>query len=110
MPITFPCACGKTLSVPDASAGKRAKCPACRAVVAIPLPSPPAPPEPEPVFEVEEPPASGLPHTYKPVLDDDSYDGGTYGLAAPEKPDSVTGQEARPKRLPNFRRGNENHS
>ena len=112
MPITLNCPCGKMLRVPDDSAGKRAKCPACSAVVAIPLPPPPpAPaPEPEPVFEVEEPPAPGLPHTHKPVLDDDD-DATPYGLAAPEKPDPVTGREARPKkRLPNFRRGGENYS
>jgi hypothetical protein len=112
VPITLNCPCGKMLRVPDDSAGKRAKCPACSAVVAIPLPPPPpAPPEPEPVFEIEEPPAPapGLPHTYKPALDDDD-DATPYGLAAPEKPDPVTGEEARPKRLPNFRRGNENYS
>ena len=112
MPITFNCPCGKTLRVPDDSAGKRAKCPACSAVVAIPLPppppTPPAPPEPEPVFEVDDAPASGLPNTYKPVLDDE--DATPYGLAAPEKPDPVTGREPRPKRLPNFRRGGENYS
>ena len=113
MPITFTCTCGKTLRVPDANAGRRAKCPACGAVVAIPAPQPEPQPEAEPVFEiVEKPPEPVAPPspTYKkPVLDDDD-DNTPYGLAAPEKPDPVTGQEARPKRLPNFRRGTDNHS
>ena len=113
MPITFTCTCGKTLRVPDANAGKRAKCPACNAVVAIPAPQPEPEPEPEPVFEiVEKPPASVAPpsSTYKkPVLDDDD-DNSPYGLAAPEKPDPVTGKEPTAKRLPNFRRGTDNHS
>ena len=46
MPITFNCACGKVLRVPDTSAGKRAKCPACSAIVTVP--------EPEPVLEIVE--------------------------------------------------------
>ncbi|MBN9121905.1 MAG: hypothetical protein J0I06_22650 [Planctomycetes bacterium] len=107
MPITFACACGKTLRVPDTSAGKRAKCPACGAVVAIPTPQPE--PDPEPVFEIVEGPPAPSPIPKKPFVDDDSDDGGTYGLAEPEKPDPVTGQEARPKRLPNFRIGTDNH-
>jgi hypothetical protein len=49
MPITFNCACGKTLRVKDELAGKRVKCPACDAVAAVPAA--------EPQFEVvEEPP------------------------------------------------------
>jgi hypothetical protein len=117
MPITFNCPCGKTLRVPDSSAGKRAKCPLCSAVVAIPAPEPP--PEPEPVFEIVEEPAAppapvtpaGPSPTYKkPYADEDEDEGGTYGLAAPEKPDPVTGQEARPKKLPNFRIGTDNHT
>ena len=116
MPITFNCPCGKTLRVPDAHAGRRAKCPACNAVVPIPAPEPL--PEPDPVFEVvEEAPAPvtpvappPLPPYKKPFADDDSDDGGTYGLAAPEKTDPVTGEEPRVKKLPNFRRGNENYS
>jgi hypothetical protein len=115
MPITFNCTCGKTLRVPDAHAGRRAKCPVCNAVVAIPAPEPP--PEPEPVFEIVEPvrppepiaPSGPNPAYKKPVFDDED-DATPYGLAAPEKPDPVTGQEARPKRLPNFRRGTDNHT
>lgn len=113
MPIVFNCTCGKTLRVPDASAGKRAKCPACNAVVPVPAPEPP--PEPDPVFEIiEEPPAAVAPPLApyrKPFADaDDEEDGGTYGLATPEKPDpKAPGAEARPKRLPNFRRGTDNY-
>lgn len=36
MPITFACACGKTLKVADEHAGKRVKCPACQAVASVP--------------------------------------------------------------------------
>jgi hypothetical protein len=112
MPIVFNCTCGKTLRVPDANAGKRAKCPACNAVVAIPVP------EAEPVFEIIEqppaPPSATVPPprpTYKkPYADEGEEEVGTYSLAPPEKPDPVTGQEPRPKRLPNFRRGTDNHS
>lgn len=46
MPITFACPCGKQLKVGDEHAGKRAKCPACAAVLEVPTvePSFPAPP------------------------------------------------------------------
>lgn len=36
MSITFHCACGKALSVPDEHAGKRKRCPACRTEVTVP--------------------------------------------------------------------------
>jgi hypothetical protein len=52
MPISVPCLCGKTLSVKDELAGKRGKCPACGAMLSIPLP-PPAKPAPKPVEEEE---------------------------------------------------------
>jgi hypothetical protein len=71
MPITFDCPCGKTLRVPDEHAGRRAKCPACGAVVPIP--------GPDPVFEVEEKPKPGAAAPGKPT--DDEYDGTTYGIA-----------------------------
>jgi hypothetical protein len=82
MAITFNCGCGKTLRVPDEHGGRRAKCPACAAIVDIPAP--------DPVFEVVEKPKPGK---AKPVDsfkakpkpkrddDDDSDDGPTYGLA-----------------------------
>lgn len=38
MPITFHCACGKTLRVQDELAGKRVRCPACQAIVVAPEP------------------------------------------------------------------------
>jgi hypothetical protein len=75
VPITFSCPCGKTLRVPDEHAGRRAKCPACGAVVPIP--------GPDPVFEVEEKPKPGAAGA-KPAeksADDDEYDGTTYGIA-----------------------------
>ena len=51
-PISFQCSCGKAIKAPAGSAGKKAKCPACNAVVEVPsaapepdlLPDPPAPP------------------------------------------------------------------
>jgi len=39
MTIHFACACGKTLKAPDNAAGKRARCPACAAVVPVPAPA-----------------------------------------------------------------------
>ena len=38
MPIKVTCSCGKTLTAPDAAAGKRAKCPGCGQVITIPAP------------------------------------------------------------------------
>ena len=48
MSITFACDCGKQLKVGDEYAGKRAKCPACGSVLAVPAGDgfPPAPPAP----------------------------------------------------------------
>ncbi|MBM3979520.1 MAG: hypothetical protein FJ304_04405 [Planctomycetes bacterium] len=125
MPIAFDCSCGKTLRVPDEFAGRRAKCPACAAVLTVPLP--------EPQFEiVEEPPpppprAGAARHgelpAPKPVVDDDSDDGSTYGLAKPDRnddDDSGAGPRkgtGKPKGksggpgggLPNFRKGTDNY-
>src|SRR6516164_2323768 len=36
MPITFSCACGKTLRTADEHAGKRTRCPACALVQTVP--------------------------------------------------------------------------
>lgn len=36
MPITVKCACGSTLRAPDAMAGKKARCPQCKEVLAVP--------------------------------------------------------------------------
>ena len=38
MPIRLNCPCGAVLRVPDSAAGKKARCPACEALVAIPAP------------------------------------------------------------------------
>ncbi len=38
MPIKVTCSCGKTLTAPDAAAGKRAKCPGCGQVITVPAP------------------------------------------------------------------------
>ncbi len=122
MPITFNCPCGKTLRVPNSSAGKRAKCPMCSAVVPVPAPQPePSPepqPDPEPVFEiVETAPAQVIPvRPYKkPFVDEDEDDRTPYGIAAPERdepaPGANSGGVAKPKKgLPNFRLGTDNHT
>src|SRR5262249_6444839 len=36
MPILVPCSCGKKLQIKDELSGKRIRCPACQAVVAVP--------------------------------------------------------------------------
>jgi len=63
MPITFNCACGKTLRVDDGLAGKRARCPACQGVVPIPVPAPAA----DHGFEVVEDTAPPPPRRATPV-------------------------------------------
>jgi hypothetical protein len=115
--ITLMCACGKALRVPDSAAGKRAKCPACAALLDVP-----APPAPDPVFEVVDPEPEPLPEMQprgahapkpKPVHADDADDGTPYGLA-PEEKEETTGSNGAPKApkrgLPNFRKGNSNYS
>ena len=102
MPIVFTCACGKTLRVPDANAGRRAKCPACGGVVEIPAP--------EPVFEVvEEAPKPAPPPPAKPATDDD--DATAYGLAPTDgtRDDADNGARPEKNKLPNFRKGREEH-
>ena len=47
MSIKLTCQCGQPLSVPDEAAGRRARCPACNAVVPVPGTAPAPPPEPE---------------------------------------------------------------
>ncbi|MDB5323847.1 MAG: hypothetical protein JWN40_5478 [Phycisphaerales bacterium] len=39
MSIQWHCACGKNLKAPDGSAGKRARCPACKKINQIPVPA-----------------------------------------------------------------------
>ena len=116
MPITFACACGKTLRVPDASAGKRAKCPACAAVMPVPEPDPvlevvdvaesaPAPLPPEPVAPAAAP-TSGY---NKSRFEDDEEDHTPYGLAAPEPRSADLDRDGKPRHrgagLPNFNKG-----
>ncbi len=50
MPIQLTCKCGKKLSVPDDAVGRRARCPACNAVMPVPgTASEPPAPAPEPL-------------------------------------------------------------
>lgn len=114
MPISLSCSCGKALRVPDSAAGKKAKCPACAAVLEVPAPAP-AEPEPEPVFEVVEPPVpTGPPPAYpgRGTHPDDEDDPTPYGLAPEEKDEPTgTGAPRAPKRgLPNFRKGGSNYT
>ncbi len=93
MPITFPCTCGKTLRVPDASAGRRAKCPACNAVVNIPA----LEPELEIIEDAPVAPQRSLPTKPTKPIDDDSDDG-TYRLGPPVPTlDDPTGRRPRGK-------------
>lgn len=116
MPITLSCSCGKALRVPDSAAGKKAKCPACAAVLEVPAPAPAPPePEPEPVFEVAEPAVpTGPPPAYpgRNTHPDDEDDPAPYGLAPEEKDEPTsTGAPRAPKRgLPNFRKGGSNYT
>lgn len=70
MPITLNCACGRTLRVPDAHAGKRAKCPDCQAI----LPIPKAEPEFEVVEDDEPQKLAPKPKRAAAVVDDDDDD------------------------------------
>jgi hypothetical protein len=85
MPILLKCPCGKTLRVGDEAAGKRVKCPACTAILAVPAPTP----EPEvfelPPEELEAPPPK--PYGRRKLVDDDEDEGnvGTYGFAGSGK-------------------------
>jgi hypothetical protein len=96
MPIKVPCPkCGKSLRAPDAAAGKKARCPACKTVVQLPgaaavaaVPLVAAEPDPAPsaladAFAVEQ--ASSRPPAPQP--------GGGYDLAGIE-PASVQAMPA----------------
>lgn len=121
MPISFNCACGKTLRVPDASAGRRAKCPSCGAVVEVPTPEP----EFEVVEDAPKPAPKPEPATpakpYGKLLDDEEeYDGTTYRLADSPRTrnkddDSDGGDDGgapppKKNKLPNFRKGRDKHT
>ena len=118
MPITFNCACGKTLRVPDASAGKRAKCPACAAVIPVPEPEPvvevvgDAPPPPLPPDPGAEPPVALPPLPVRgytrPKFDEEEEDKTPYGLAEPEPRGPDLDRDGTPRKkdgLPNFNKG-----
>lgn len=71
MPITLTCSgCGKTLRVPDADAGKQARCPICKTVQPIPHAAPAAePPAATPPPEIPRqppPPPAGNPYAAPP--------------------------------------------
>ncbi len=74
MSISFACpgpGCGKTIHVPDGSEGKKARCPSCKAVVAVPAP---------PAVEDEGPIALAEPEelpTSRQAGESDSPAGGT---------------------------------
>src|ERR1019366_3445827 len=73
MPISIVCTgCEKKLKVPDAAAGKKIRCPACKAVVAVPAVEEFVEPddfvEPDEETAVAEAP---LPKKKKPAWDDD---------------------------------------
>lgn len=105
MPITFDCACGKTLRVPDQHAGKRVKCPACNGVATVPAA------EPEPMFEVVEdtaqplvspPPPPKAPVKAKPVAaraadEDDEDDNRGYGVKKSRRDEDDEEEEEKPK-------------
>jgi hypothetical protein len=61
MPIAFTCACGKQLRVREDLAGKRVKCPGCRALLTAPGPAAGPAPPPAPEAPDRPSPHSGLP-------------------------------------------------
>ena len=109
MPITLTCACGKTLRVADEHAGRRVKCPACNAITTASAPQPAPKPEPEadPVFEVVESAPRPAPPIYKPRVEDEEFDGTTYGLAGSGGKAGEVAEDDGPrdKPLPDFRLG-----
>ncbi len=128
MPITFDCTCGKTLRVPDAHTGKRAKCPACAAILTAPEPVfeviiPPLPPDPsigvEPVVEPEMervalPPLPSRGYVTSRA-DDEDEDKTPYGLAdgEGEKRGSDLDRDGNPRKkdgLPNFNKGKKKYN
>src|SRR3954447_11145896 len=77
MPISFACPCGQRFTMADALAGKRSKCPVCKAAVTVPVPD-----EPELVEDLE------LVEDFE-VVEDEAPAG--YGLADDRPP--VTSRE-----------------
>ena len=103
MPITFDCACGKTLRVPDQHAGKRVRCPACTGVATVPEPEPMfevVEESNEPMFEVVEKAPPRARPVAKPTVsrddDDDEDDRRGYGTSKSSR-DEDDADEERPK-------------
>ncbi len=67
MPIPVTCACGKSMRVKDTFAGKKARCPACNAVLSIPDPAAEEPIEELPVVEPEDRPRVKAPQLDEPA-------------------------------------------
>jgi hypothetical protein len=61
MPIRIACTCGQNLAAPDNLAGKKAKCPKCGQLIAVPAPAAKSPPTA---------PASGGPASFHELLDE----------------------------------------
>src|SRR5262249_57081102 len=68
MPIKFSCPhCKCTMTVADALAGKRGKCPKCKGVISVPAPAPVPPPpvlnkpNPAPAPPIPGPTGNGMP-------------------------------------------------
>lgn len=72
MPITFRCACGNAINVPEVLAGGRTKCPACAATLTVPDPHVPAPAaapkKPRPVRERRDDEGGGFRITLSPAV------------------------------------------
>jgi hypothetical protein len=113
--MQFQCECGTTLSVPDAAAGKKAKCPKCGKIVPVPALASPAPePAPQPVAAPEpttppepaaqpEPPPAPTPATgISWGVKEPSEEEPPAHAAGPRRPPRVArrGASARPRELP----------
>jgi predicted RNA-binding Zn-ribbon protein involved in translation (DUF1610 family) len=88
MPIVFNCStCGKKVRAPDDAGGKRMRCPACQAIVTVPM-------EIVEAEEIETPPAA---EGYEAA----PAEGETYQLAQDQAPAGAeAGQEADAERSP----------
>ena len=78
MSIRFRCECGKKLSAPDGSEGKKAKCPSCHQVTRIPE-SGPAEVEEAIVLEEDEAEEPEVKSKFKASLDDLKKSAGGFG-------------------------------
>ena len=70
MPIHLACpSCGARGTLPDAAAGKSARCPRCKATLVIPILAPPHYPEDDLEFDPTAPPGAHAPGRYNPFDD-----------------------------------------